>query len=234
MNTKGYYAAAEPLDTPYAPARAAYDSSIGAPTVSAYHWRLAFFALALPLMAAVCGLIYRAGENKIEPVYVGIDSLGQARVLESPAAQSKPSDNSVAFHLRQFVIHVWSVSSDAGQTKKNWIEAFHFASVKGQQQLKAEPVDAVPGSKLADWLDMPAELSQKGTAVVDAGQPLRITGDSWQVDWVRTPRDINGKPGKPTKYRGTFRLVTIAPKTAKDVMHNPLGIYVDEFHRIEL
>ena len=231
---KGYFAAAEPLDTPYAPARAAWDANMGAPTVSAYHWRLAFFALVLPLAAAIGGLIYRSGESKVIPIYVAIDSFGEARVLESPDTTTQPGDRAVAFHLRQFVMHVWSVSSDPARTKRDWIDAYHFASAKGQQQLKAEPVDSAPGTTLAEWLDRPAELAQKGTVVIDAEQPLPITKDSWQVDWTRTFRDLNGKLGKPTKFRGTFRLVRIAPKTAKDVKHNPLGHYIDDFHRIEL
>lgn len=223
--TKGYFAAAKQLDTPYATARAAWDSSVGAPTVAAYHWRLACFALVVPLTLAIGGLIYRAGQSKVIPVYVGIDSLGQARVLPTPETATKPSDLSVAFHLRQFVIHVWRVSSDPALTKQGWIEAYNFASVKGRQQLQVE---------LGEWLDKPAELALKGTAVVVPEQPLKVTADSWQIDWIRTPRDVNGKPGKPTKYRGTFRIVTAQPKTTKDLIANPLGIYVDEFHRIEL
>lgn len=224
MKTKGYFAAGAPLQTSYAPARAAWDSSIGAPTVAAYHWRLAFFAVTLPLVLAIAGLIYRAGQSKVLPVYVGIDSFGEARVLASPGTATKPSDLSIAFHLRQFVVHTWSVSSDPAFTKQGWIDAYHFATVRGRQQLQAE---------LGEWLDRPGELALKGTAVVDPEQPLKVTANTWQVDWVRTPRDFNGKPGKPTKFRGTFRLVTSSPKTAKDVMNNPLGIYVDEFSRIE-
>lgn len=222
----GFFAAKEPLATSYAPAKAQWDKQVGAPTVAAYHWRLFAFGLTAVLALAVVGLIYNARGAHVVPVYVGIDQFGQARVLAGVQTETKVSDKVIAFHLRQFVIRVWSVSSDPAVTKQNWIDAHHFATgVRGHAALRAE---------LGEWLDRPAELARKGLVRVVPEQPLKISDNSWQVDWVITRVDLNGKPSKPSKLRGTFSLVHIAPKETRDVVLNPLGTYVDDFHKIEL
>jgi type IV secretion system protein VirB5 len=223
----GYFAAKQPLETPYAPANARWDTQVGAPTVAAYHWRLFAFALVAAVVLAVAGLIYSARNAHVVPVYIGIDALGQARVLANVQTETQPSDASIAFHLRQFVIHVWRVTGDPAVTKQGWIEAYHFATAgRGHAAL---------GAELGEWLDRPAELlARKGLMRVVPEQPLKVSDNSWQVDWVLTHVDINGKPGRSVKMRGTFTLARIKPKTTQDVVRNPLGVYVDDFHKIEL
>ena len=223
----GYFAAKQPLETPYAPPNARWDTQVGAPTVAAYHWRLCAFALAALLALAVGGLIYSARNAHVVPVYVGIDALGQARVLADVQTETKHSDRSVAFHLKQFVIHVWQVTGDPAVTKQGWIDAHHFATGgRGHAALRGE---------IGEWLDRPGELASKGGLVrVKPEEPLKVSDNSWQVDWELVRVDLNGKIGKTIKMRGTFTLVSIKPKTTKDVALNPLGTYVDDFHTIEL
>lgn len=49
---------------------------------------------------------------------------------------------------------------------------------------------------------------------------------SYEVEWIETTRDVNGKVANETRWRGNFTLKESKSNDLAAVSLNPLGIYV--------
>ena len=60
---------------------------------------------------------------------------------------------------------------------------------------------------------------------------VRVTEDTWQLDWRESSFDKNGNPGAASvTWRAMLRTLLAPPKDAEAMSRNPIGLYIDEFH----
>lgn len=215
------------LDTIYKRASQEWDMRIGDAAIQAKNWRIATFAtLLLVAFPSVCGMIYLGSLPKMVPHIVEVAQDGGASyrgVVGQQWERYKPSDPSIKYHLNRFIQDTRMISSDAGVIKANWLDAFKLVSPRGANTLSAYV-------KMND----PFIRAAKERVSVDILSMVRITEDSWQVDWKESQWGVMGEPLGKIFWRGVFKVVLKQPETEKDLATNPIGLFVDEYNISQL
>jgi type IV secretion system protein VirB5 len=204
----------EPL-TPYQKAAQVWDDRIGSARVQAKNWRLmAFGCLTLATLFAG-GVLWQAGRSHIAPYVVEVDKLGEARAVSPANDAYQPSDSQTAWYLGRFITNVRGLSIDPVVVRRDWLEAYNFATDKGATFLndfaRANDPFAAVGTR---------SVSVSITSIV------RASDSSFQVKWT----EQNYKQGTLSgteHWTAILGVVTQTPRTPDILRKNPLGIYVN-------
>ena len=117
----------EPV-TPYQKAAQLWDERIGAARVQARNWRLMSFGCLSLSVGLAAGLVWQSMQSRVTPYVVEVDRLGEVQAV-APAIQSyQPGDAQIAWYLARFITDVRSLSIDPVLVRKNWLEAYDFAT----------------------------------------------------------------------------------------------------------
>jgi type IV secretion system protein VirB5 len=202
-------------ETPYQRAGQLWDERIGSARAQAGNWRLMAFG-GLGLTAALSGaLMWQSLQSRVTPYVVEVDRLGEARAVSEAEKAYRPNDAQIAWHLAKFVEHVRSVSLDPVLMRRDWLEAYDFATKRGAQFLGDYARSADPFAHLGE-----RTVSVQVTSVVRASER------SFQVKWTETVYE-RGARGGTSHWTGILTVVSRPPASADALRKNPLGIYVD-------
>ncbi len=211
------------LDTPYKRAAQEWDDRIGSAVVQANNWRLATFAtIVFVALPSICGMIYLGAQPKAMPhiVEVGVDGSAAYRgEIGKSWAQFKPSDPSIRYHLQRFVQNTRMISSDAGIIKQHWLDAFKLVTPKAANTLSAYVQKNDPFVRAA-----------KERVNVDIISMVRVSEESWQVDWKESQWGTMGEPLGESYWRGIYKVVLKKPENERQLEANPIGLFIDEFN----
>jgi type IV secretion system protein TrbF len=212
-----------PLDTPYRRARQEWDSRMGSAVVQAKNWRLACFTSLGLVALSMIGLLYLGAQPKAVPHIIEVDRLGGA-AYRGPVGETSyvPSDAVITYHLRRFLSDTREISSDFAVLKHNWLDAYTLVTPRG-------------GNMLSAYVQKPEHdpfrRAQDERVTVEFLSAVRVSGDTWQVDWRESTWDKNGSPSAaPVTWRAMLRTLLQAPKTPEAMSRNPIGLYIDELH----
>lgn len=209
------YGRTPPPETPYQRAGQLWDDRIGSARVQARNWRLmAFGCLALTAGTSV-GLAWQSLQSRVTPYVVEVDRLGEARSVEAADVDYRPTDPQVAWHLSHFISNVRSVSLDPVLMRRDWLEAYDFATKRGAQFLDDYARSAAPFANVGE-----RTVSVQVTSVV------RASDKSLQVKWIETAYERGSQSGT-SRWTAILTTVTRPPDSADVLRKNPLGIYVD-------
>src|SRR3546814_14879 len=81
------------------------------------------------------GLAWQSSQSRVTPYVVEVDRLGEARAVEAADAEYRATDPQVAWHPSRFITNVRSVSLDPVLMRRDWLEAYDFATKRGAQFL---------------------------------------------------------------------------------------------------
>lgn len=202
-------------ETPYQRAGQLWDERIGSARAQANNWRLIAFGC-LGLATGLAGSnVWQSMQSRVTPYVVEVDRLGEARSV-APAIQNyRPTDGEIAWHLARFINNVRSVSTDAVLVKKNWLDAYDFATDRGAMFLSEYARNNQPLADIGQH-----SVSVQVTSVV------RASDNSFQVKWIESAYE-RGSLASTTRWTAMLTIVMRPPKTAKALRRNPLGIFVN-------
>jgi type IV secretion system protein VirB5 len=213
------------LETRYRKARQEWDLRMGTAVVQARNWRLATFGSLGLVFVSLAGTVYLGAQPKAVPHIVQVDRLGAPTYL-GPVGRSvrdasgiPPSDASLKYHLRRFVVATRTVSSDPAVMKRNWIEAYAQITQSAANQLNSYAQQADPFKR-----------GTQERISVDVAAVVQLSADTWQMDWTERSSDKAGNELESGVWRGTFRIVVRPPESEEQIAANPLGLFIDEFH----
>lgn len=188
---------------------------------------IVLFSLTIAL-CGVGGATYIGSLSKFVPLVFQVDSfnntLGVLRGDAVPAATDADFKDSA----EDFITNVRTVTSDQIQQAKMVRKAFSYLTKSTGGWTKTnEYYTATPESH-------PLKRAEEETVSVDNVVALKESGESWQVDWVETVRNINGEIKKPPfKMKAILQLNKAEPTTdtsAEDLLNNKHFIFVKDFN----
>ena len=208
-------------DTPYQRAEQVWDDRIGNSRQQAANWRIAAFASMAVSLVSVCGVIYLGQLPKTEVEVVQVDQLGNA-AYTGPAGQSmadwRPTEKQIEFHLRRYIRLTRSLSSDMMVVRQNWIDAYHYIADEAVNQLNSEARVLTPFQRM--------KTERVSLAIEDT---LRLSPDTWQVDWREQIWSTKGDMLNQEHWRGTFKIEMLVPDSQEKIKKNPLGMYITHY-----
>src|SRR5260370_29246139 len=160
-------------ETPYQEAAQAWDERSGAARTQARTWRLIAFGNLCLAAGLAGGLIWQAARGTVTPWVVEVDKLGQAQAVSAVAADYRPSDPQIAWHLARFVENVRTIPADPVIVRQNWFAAYDLITAKG----------AVALNDYARANDPFAKVGRIQVAV-DISSVIRASNDSFRIAWV--------------------------------------------------
>ena len=189
------------------------------------NWQLIFTGLIL-LGASMLGNVYLGRLPKVVPHVIEVDTLGEAayRGPVGEGATFTPSEALVRYQLRRWIDLTRTISSDNVVLRKNWLDAYKMLTTRGTTLMNAwiQP-EGGPND--------PVKRAQQEVTAVEILSAVPQSAESWQIDWKETTWDKSGQMlGKPAVWRAVLKVVQQAPKTRQQMIDNPIGLFVDEFH----
>lgn len=204
----------EPV-TPYQRAGQVWDERIGSARVQARNWRLMAFGGLLLSSALSSGLLWQSMQSRVVPYVVEVDNLGEARSVAPAAADYRPTDPQIAWHLGRFVANVRSISLDPVLMRENWLVAYDFVTDRGGLFL----------GEYARSADPFADIGTR-TVSVQVTSVVRASDRSFQVKWTETAYERGSLAGT-SRWTAILSVVVKPPSSAETLRKNPLGLYVD-------
>jgi|SRR5665213_505214 type IV secretion system protein VirB5 len=201
--------------TPYQRAGQLWDERIGSARVQAKNWRLMSFGSLGLAIAMAGGLIWQSMQSRVTPYVVEVDKLGEVQAV-GPASQTyHPTDAEFAWYLARFITDVRSLSSDPVVVRKNWLDAYDYATDHG----------AVFLNQFAQAND-PFKAVGERTVSVQVTSVVRASDSSFQVKWVEQIYEHDAL-AKTERWTAIVSVITQQPNTAEVLRKNPLGLYVN-------
>lgn len=202
-------------ETPYQRAGQLWDERIGSARVQARNWRLVAFGC-LGLTGVLIGSnVWQSMQSRVAPYVVEVDRLGEARSV-APAVQNyQPTDGQIAWHLGRFISNVRSVSTDPVLVKRNWLDAYDFATDRA----------AIFLNEYARSNDPFAGIGQRSVSV-QVTSVVRASDNSFQVKWTESIYE-RGSLAKTERWTAMLTVILRPPKTADALRKNPLGLFVN-------
>lgn len=202
-------------ETPYQRAGQLWDERIGSARVQARNWRLMAFGCLALTAGTSAGLAWQSMQSRVTPYVVEVDRLGEAQAVRPAESVFQPTDPQIAWHLSHFISKVRSVSLDPVLMRRDWLEAYDFATKRGAQFLGDYARSASPFANVGE-----RTVSVQVTSVV------RASDKSFQVKWTETAFERGNQTGT-SRWTAILTTVTRPPASADILRKNPLGIYVD-------
>jgi type IV secretion system protein VirB5 len=202
-------------ETPYQRAGQVWDDRIGSARVQARSWRLAALGELLLCAGLSAGLLWQSMQSRVVPYVVEVDRLGEPRAVAPAAAEYRPTDAQIAWHLGRFIREVRSVSLDPVLMRDSWLSAYDFATERGARFL----------GDYARAADPFAEIGRR-TVSVQVTSVVRASDRSFQVKWIESEYE-RGNPAGTSRWTAILSIRVKPPMSADILRKNPLGLYVD-------
>ena len=166
---------------------------------------------------------YAVSLQQVVPVLVNVLPTGEATYLGEvrQSGEIQVPEAAIVFQIRQFVTNLRSVSIDPQVLFNNIDDNYQMVTAQ------FEPI-----MTRALRTNSPFDLVGRVRRTVEIESIIRVTGNSYQVDWIETSIETGGSPVN-RRMRGlvTIRLI---PPQPDFIRRNPLGIFIDNFEWIEL
>jgi len=208
------YGATPKPETPYQKAGQLWDERIGSARVQAKNWRLAFFAMLTLSGGLAGGLVWQTARGTVTPWIVQVDKFGRAQAVAPAAADYRPTDPQIAWHLARFIEEVRSIPADPVVLRRDWLEAYDYVTDKGALALNDYARTNDPFSGVG-----------KAQVSVEVSSVIRASGDSFRVEWVER-RYIDNALAATERWSAILTIVVQTPTDTDRLKKNPLGIYV--------
>ena len=206
-----------PTYNPYIAARKEWDERYGDLITRARNWRLIAGLLAMVALVQGGGLAYLAGQSKVVPFVVAIDSLD--RVVASGPAQPSNAANErlIRAALYQWIGDLRMVTTD-GVAQRRAID--HVYSMIGSGTAAQVQISEFYSQ------DPPASRAQHETCSAEVKAVFSTSDKTFQVEWSETTRSLNGQVLAQQNWKGSVTITVNPPSDERLARVNPLGIYV--------
>ncbi|RWD79118.1 conjugal transfer protein TrbF [Mesorhizobium sp.] len=202
-------------ETPYQKAAQVWDERIGSARVQARNWRTMAFGSLVLSAAFAAALVWQSVQGTVVPWVVQVDKLGQAQAVAPAAADYRPTDPQVAWHLARFVEQVRSIPADPVIVRQNWLRAYEWTTDRGAAALNDHARANDPFTKVG-----------KQQIAVEVSSVIRASADSFRVAWTERHYE-NGQLSTTERWTAILTIVIQPPRDADRLNANPLGIYVN-------
>ncbi len=205
-------------ETPYQRAAQVWDDRIGSARAQAQNWRLVSFGTIGLATLLAGGLIWQSTQSRVVPYVVQVDKYGAAQAIAPADKAYSPTDAEIAWYLAHFISDVRSLSVDPIVVRKNWLEAYDYATDHG----------AVFLNQYAQAND-PFKAIGERTVSVQVTSVVRVSDTSFQVKWTEQAF-FHDALAVTSRWTAILSIVNKPPTTAEVLKKNPMGIYVNSLN----
>ena len=210
-----HYGKSPEPETPYQKAAQVWDERIGSARVQARNWRYMAFGCLILAGGFASALVWQSARGTVVPWVVQVDNLGQAQTVAPAAADYRPTDPQIAWHLGRFIEQVRAIPADPIIVRQNWLRAYDWTTDRGAAALNDYARANDPFGRVG-----------RQQVSVEVSSVIRASPDSFRVAWIERHFE-NGQLATTERWTAILTIVVQTPRTAERLRVNPLGIYVN-------
>lgn len=210
-----HYGKSPEPETPYQKAAQVWDERIGSARVQARNWRYMAFGCLILAGGFASALVWQSARGTVVPWVVQVDNLGQAQTVAPAAADYRPTDPQIAWHLGRFIEQVRAIPADPIIVRQNWLRAYDWTTDRGAAALNDYARANDPFSRVG-----------RQQVSVEVSSVIRASPDSFRVAWIERHFE-NGQLATTERWTAILTIIVQTPRTAERLRVNPLGIYVN-------
>ncbi|WP_347889092.1 VirB8/TrbF family protein (plasmid) [Nitrosomonas europaea] len=217
---KGIKGAQEGQESPYLRARQEWNERYGDYIKSAHQWRLAAIGSIAVALVAVGGMVSLSMQQKVVPYAVELNGHSEVVRVVRADVMARPTTNQVRASLRSWVIGARTVYVDR-RAQQNLLDATYAMTMP----------DSPAFQTLSNYHreNNPYERTARETAEITVNAIVPVSGETWQVEWTEIVKQRSGKVVDQKAWQGSFTISISPPTDDRQIMINPLGIYVKQF-----
>ena len=191
---------------------------------NAAQWRRISFALLLCCVACVFAVIYAARKISVVPYIVQVDRHGYEVAVE-PVAPSHVDSRLIIAHVGRYV---WSLKTIFHDPEAQ-LHLMNFI-------YNSTPVNTSAEKKYQEYFNAnnPMAIGATETVQVTVESVLSLSPDTWQGEWTEERYTLNGDKIETKHYRGIFTTAIVTPHAMREILLNPLGIFITDFNFSEV
>lgn len=191
-------------------------------SVSASNWRKAWQLTFALLVLSVTFNGYHMSQNKFVPYVVAYDKLGHI-ITVGRADQARPVDSVrvVRATVAKWIEAARIVTGDQLTQKRFINDVYARVTVTG----KAKKMLDEYYRERNIW-----ETAQKFSISAEITLLLKNPGDTYQVEWTETTRNIQGDIIKTERWKALLAYEITPLDTEEGIMKNPEGLFITDFN----
>ena len=191
---------------------------------NAAQWRRNSSVLILCCAACVCAVIFMAGRVTVVPYIVQVDAHGYEIAVE-PAAPSRIDARLMISHAARYV---WSLKTVFNDPEAQ-LHLMNFI-------YNSTPVNTAAEKKYQEYFNAnnPVVIGETETVQVTVNSVLSMSPETWQAEWTEERFTLGWDRISQKHYRGIFSTAVVTPDSMREVLQNPLGIFITDFNFSEI
>jgi len=155
------------------------------------------------------------GPEPRHALFVEVDKLGEVQAVGPAEQDHQPSDSEISWYLARFISDIRSLSIDPVLVRRNWLEAYDFATDHAAAFLNDYARASDPFKAIGDR-----------SVMVEVTSVVRASDTSFQVKWTEQIYR-QGSLAATEHWTGILSIVHRPPRSADALRKNPLGLYVN-------
>jgi type IV secretion system protein VirB5 len=191
---------------------------------NAAQWRRISLVMLLCCAACVMAVIVTANKITVVPYIVQVDGHGYEIAVE-PVAPSKVDARLMIAHVARYVWSMKTVFADpeAQLHLMNFVYSTTPANTPAQKKYQEYYAE-----------NNPVIVGETETVQVTINSVLSLSPDTWQAEWMEERYTTTGEKTGRKSYRGIFTTAVATPRAMREVLLNPLGIFITDFNFSEI
>ena len=206
-------------DSPFLRARLEWNDRFYGLARGKRNWQIVASALLLANLVLAAGLTWLSTQSRITPFVVEVDRSGQAVAFGPAEKLRKTDERMLRYELGMYVRDIRTVLSDAEAQKELLTRA--YAHTRG-------PAVAFLNDHFTR--SNPFETAARQRTDVEVRSILQLSDNTWQIQWLETPRSLDGRNDEPQVWQAVVSMEVDPPETTDLILTNPLGLYITEIH----
>lgn len=160
--------------------------------------------------------------TQIIPALVTMNDFGQTQYIGEVSQKNYQNfsvpEVALTYQVKDFINLYKTLSSDKEIVKKNIEKAYHLLTATSASKYSTLLKENNPYKDFGNYTK----------EVVFETEPLKISKNTYQVDYKQTTRTLQGLVVGERRQRAVVTIKTLNP-TDEDIQDNPLGIYITDF-----
>ena len=166
--------------------------------------------------------LYAISLPKNIPVLVTMNDFGQASYIGEVTRKNYQNfvvpEIAIQYQVKDFVNLYYTLSSDKQIMKKSFAKVYHILTATTANKYSTLVREEKPFD----------DFGTKTREVFFQTEPLQLSKETYQVDFLVTERLLTGQITNKTVFRAVISIKTMQP-SSEDLNDNPLGIYITAF-----
>lgn len=207
-------------ENPYLNGSKLFMEQYGTIIVAANQWRLISLILGVAVIILSAGFVWQAQQQQVIPYAVEFNEHSEVARVTRADVMATPNANQIRASIRQWLIGAKTVYGDL-RAQQALLDQTYAMTLSGSPADKA--------IRAFHEGNNPYAISEKETKEVAVNSVMPLGGETWRIEWTERTKQKNGQVIDTQVWQGTFTVAIVPPVDDKQILINPIGVYVKDF-----